>query len=109
MVCVAGAVFPGDGARLLRGGVPGLWARGGGGQGPSEERIYAAAESALAYLHEELGAPRERTVPQGSVTRGWCSGRDGEALLHLVREPEREAKGKLLRVIFGIRVCATPF
>ena len=35
------------------------------GQGPSEKGIYAAAERALAHLHEELGVPRERTVLQG--------------------------------------------
>ncbi|QRN93074.1 alpha/beta hydrolase [Archangium violaceum] len=34
-------------------------------QGPSEEGSYAAAETALEYLHRELGVPRERTVLQG--------------------------------------------
>lgn len=35
------------------------------GQGPSEKGIYAAAETALEYLHGPLGVPRERTVLQG--------------------------------------------
>jgi hypothetical protein len=34
-------------------------------RGPSEQRIYAAAEAALAHLHTALGVPRERTVLQG--------------------------------------------
>jgi hypothetical protein len=34
-------------------------------RGPSEQRIYAAAETALAHLHTALGVPREHTVLQG--------------------------------------------
>lgn len=34
-------------------------------QGPSETRIFAAAQTALEYLHNTLGVPRERMVLQG--------------------------------------------
>ncbi|OJT22046.1 alpha/beta hydrolase [Archangium sp. Cb G35] len=34
-------------------------------QGPSESGIYAAAETALEHLYQQLGVPRERTVLQG--------------------------------------------